>query len=327
MKEYLIRRILYMLLTLFFVSIIVFVVIQLPPGDFLTSYIAQLATSGESVNLETIEALKKQYGLDKPIWEQYLLWIWNVLHGDFGRSLLYNRPVSELIGERLAITFVISLFTLIFIWVVGFLIGTYSATHQYSFGDYLFTFLGYIGLSVPAFMVALILLWVAYAYFGQNLTGLFSPEYLEAKWSFAKFVDMLKHIWVPVVIIGLANTAGMIRTLRANLLDEINKPYVLTARAKGLKEWKVIFKYPLRVAMIPFISTVGWSLPFLVSGAEITAIVLNLPTSGPLLLEALRNQDMYLAGAFLLMLSFLTMLGTLISDLLLAWVDPRVRYE
>lgn len=316
-----------MLLTLFFVSIIVFVVIQLPPGDFLTSYIAQLATSGESVNLETIEALKKQYGLDKPIWEQYLLWIWNVLHGDFGRSLLYNRPVSELIGERLAITFVISLFTLIFIWVVGFLIGTYSATHQYSFGDYLFTFLGYIGLSVPAFMVALILLWVAYAYFGQNLTGLFSPEYLEAKWSFAKFVDMLKHIWVPVVIIGLANTAGMIRTLRANLLDEINKPYVLTARAKGLKEWKVIFKYPLRVAMIPFISTVGWSLPFLVSGAEITAIVLNLPTSGPLLLEALRNQDMYLAGAFLLMLSFLTMLGTLISDLLLAWVDPRVRYE
>lgn len=316
-----------MLLTLFFVSIIVFVVIQLPPGDFLTSYIAQLATSGESVNLETIEALKKQYGLDKPIWEQYLLWIWNVLHGDFGRSLLYNRPVSELIGERLAITFVISLFTLVFIWVVGFLIGTYSATHQYSFGDYFFTFLGYIGLSVPAFMVALILLWVAYAYFGQNLTGLFSPEYLEAKWSFAKFVDMLKHIWVPVVIIGLANTAGMIRTLRANLLDELNKPYVLTARAKGLKEWKVVFKYPLRVAMIPFISTVGWSLPFLVSGAEITAIVLNLPTSGPLLLEALRNQDMYLAGAFLLMLSFLTMLGTLISDLLLAWVDPRVRYE
>nr|WP_272996447.1 ABC transporter permease [Dictyoglomus turgidum] len=247
MKEYLLRRILYMLLTLFFVSIIVFVVIQLPPGDFLTSYIAQLATSGESVNLETIEALKKQYGLDKPIWEQYLLWIWNVLHGDFGRSLLYNRPVSELIGERLAITFVISLFTLVFIWVVGFLIGTYSATHQYSFGDYFFTFLGYIGLSVPAFMVALILLWVAYAYFGQNLTGLFSPEYLEAKWSFAKFVDMLKHIWVPVVIIGLANTAGMIRTLRANLLDELNKPYVLTARAKGLKEWKVVFKYPLRV--------------------------------------------------------------------------------
>ncbi len=316
-----------MLLTLFFVSIIVFVVIQLPPGDFLTSYIAQLAASGESVNLETIEALKKQYGLDRPIWEQYFLWIWNALHGDFGRSLLYNRPVSELIGERIAITFVISLFTLLFIWIVGFIIGTYSATHQYSFGDYLFTFLGYIGLSVPAFMVALILLWVAYAYFGQNLTGLFSPKYLEAPWSFEKFLDMLKHIWVPVVIIGLANTAGMIRTLRANLLDELNKPYVLTARAKGLKEWKVVFKYPLRVAMIPFISTVGWSLPFLVSGAEITAIVLNLPTSGPLLLESLRNQDMYLAGAFLLMLSFLTMIGTLISDLLLAWVDPRVRYE
>jgi len=316
-----------MFITLLFISIIVFVIIQLPPGDFLTSYIAQLAASGESVNIETIEALKQRYGLDKPVWEQYLLWAWNVLHGDFGRSLIYNRPVSELIGERILLTFVISLLTLLFIWIVSFLIGTYSATHQYSIGDYIFTFLGYIGLSVPAFLVALIILWFAYAYFGQSLAGLFSPEYLEAPWSFAKFVDMLKHIWIPVIIIGAANTAGLIRTLRANLLDELNKPYVLTARAKGLKEWKLIFKYPLRVAMIPFVSTVGWSLPFLVSGAEITSIVLNLPTSGPLLLESLRNQDMYLAGAFLLLLSFLTLVGTLISDILLAWVDPRVRYE
>ncbi|HOJ92500.1 MAG TPA: ABC transporter permease [Dictyoglomaceae bacterium] len=327
MRDYILKRFLYMFITLLFISIIVFVIIQLPPGDFLTSYIAQLAASGESVNIETIEALKQRYGLDKPVWEQYLLWAWNVLHGDFGRSLIYNRPVSELIGERILLTFVISLLTLLFIWIVSFLIGTYSATHQYSIGDYIFTFLGYIGLSVPAFLVALIILWFAYAYFGQSLAGLFSPEYLEAPWSFAKFVDMLKHIWIPVIIIGAANTAGLIRTLRANLLDELNKPYVLTARAKGLKEWKLIFKYPLRVAMIPFVSTVGWSLPFLVSGAEITSIVLNLPTSGPLLLESLRNQDMYLAGAFLLLLSFLTLVGTLISDILLAWVDPRVRYE
>jgi len=326
-RDYILKRFLYMFITLLFISIIVFVIIQLPPGDFLTSYIAQLAASGESVNIETIEALKQRYGLDKPVWEQYLLWAWNVLHGDFGRSLIYNRPVSELIGERILLTFVISLLTLLFIWIVSFLIGTYSATHQYSIGDYIFTFLGYIGLSVPAFLVALIILWFAYAYFGQSLAGLFSPEYLEAPWSFAKFVDMLKHIWIPVIIIGAANTAGLIRTLRANLLDELNKPYVLTARAKGLKEWKLIFKYPLRVAMIPFVSTVGWSLPFLVSGAEITSIVLNLPTSGPLLLESLRNQDMYLAGAFLLLLSFLTLVGTLISDILLAWVDPRVRYE
>ncbi|PMQ01069.1 MAG: ABC transporter permease [Dictyoglomus sp. NZ13-RE01] len=327
MLHYILRRILYMIPMMILISILVFIVIQLPPGDFLTSYISQLATSGESVDLETIQALKARYGLDKPLYMQYLIWIWNMFQGDFGRSLLWNRPVSELIGERLALTFVVSLFTLIFIWIVSFIIGVYSATHQYSIGDYTFTLLGYLGLATPNFMLALIILWLAYSYTGKNLAGLFSPEYINAPWSFAKFVDMLKHIWVPVIIVGTSGTAGLIRTLRANLLDELNKAYVLAARAKGLPERKVIFKYPLRLAMIPFIGSVGWSLPFLVSGAEITSIVLNLPTSGPLLLSALQNQDMYLAGAFILFLSLLTLLGTLISDILLAWVDPRIRFE
>ncbi len=316
-----------MIPTLILISILVFVVIQLPPGDFLTSYIAQLQQSGESVDLETIAALKARYGLDKPLWQQYFVWIWNMLHGDFGRSLLWNRPVKELIGERLVLTFVVSFCTVIFIWVVSFIIGVYVATHQYSFGDYVAAILGYLGLATPNFMLALIILWFAYAYFGQNLSGLFSPEYLEAPWSWAKFIDMMKHIWVPVIIVGTSGTAGLIRTLRANLLDELNKPYVLTARAKGLREWKLIFKYPLRIAMIPFISTVGWTLPFLVSGALISSIVLNLPIVGPLYLSALQNQDMYLAGSFLLFLSLLTLLGTLISDILLAWVDPRIRFE
>lgn len=316
-----------MIPTLILISVLVFIVIQLPPGDFLTSYIAQLQQSGESVDLETISALKARYGLDRPLWQQYFVWIWNMLHGDFGRSLLWNRPVKELIGERLMLTFVVSFCTIIFIWIVSFIIGIYVATHQYSFGDYIAAILGYLGLATPNFMLALIILWFAYAYFGQNLSGLFSPEYLEAPWSWAKFLDMMKHIWVPVVIVGTSGTAGLIRTLRANLLDELNKPYVLTARAKGLREWKLIFKYPLRIAMIPFISTVGWTLPFLVSGALISSIVLNLPIVGPLYLSALQNQDMYLAGSFLLFLSLLTLLGTLISDILLAWVDPRIRFE
>ncbi len=327
MLHYILRRLLYMIPTLILISILVFIVIQLPPGDFLTSYIAQLQQSGESVDLETIAALKARYGLDRPLWQQYFVWIWNMLHGDFGRSLLWNRPVKELIGERLMLTFVVSFCTIIFIWIVSFIIGVYVATHQYSFGDYIAAILGYLGLATPNFMLALIILWFAYAYFGQNLSGLFSPEYLEAPWSWAKFLDMMKHIWVPVVIVGTSGTAGLIRTLRANLLDELNKPYVLTARAKGLREWKLIFKYPLRIAMIPFISTVGWTLPFLVSGALISSIVLNLPIVGPLYLSALQNQDMYLAGSFLLFLSLLTLLGTLISDILLAWVDPRIRFE
>jgi peptide/nickel transport system permease protein len=235
--------------------------------------------------------------------------------------------VAKLIGERLALTFALSLSTLFFTWLVSFPIGIYSATNQYSLGDYTFTFLGFIGLATPNFLLALVLMWLTYTGFGWGVTGLFSPDYIEAPWSLAKIVDMLKHIWVPVIVIGTAGTAGLIRTLRANLLDEVQKPYVDAARAKGLGEGKLLYKYPVRIALIPFVSTVGWTLPRLVSGATIVSVVMNLPTAGPMLLDALRSQDMYLAGSFIMFLSFLTLIGTLLSDILLAWLDPRIRYQ
>ncbi|KUK23442.1 MAG: Binding-protein-dependent transport systems inner membrane component [Thermotoga sp. 47_83] len=316
-----------MLITLFVISVISFVIIQLPPGDYLTSYIASLAATGETVDQATIEALRKQYGLDLPIYVQYFKWLWGILHGDFGYSFSWNRPVSELLWGRLGLSVLVSTVAVIFSWVSGFLIGMYSATHQYSIGDYLATFLGYIGLATPNFLLALVLLWLVYSTTGVNLGGLFSPQYLDAPWSFAKFVDMLKHLWLPMIVVGTAGMAGLIRTLRANLLDELHKPYVEAALSKGLPENKVFWKYPLRIAMIPFISTVGWSLPGIFSGETITAIVLNLPTVGPLLLGALQSQDMYLAGSLVMFLSFFTVIGTLISDILLAWVDPRIRFE
>jgi peptide/nickel transport system permease protein len=316
-----------MLVTLFVISVISFVIIQLPPGDYLTSYIASLAATGETVDQATIEALRKQYGLDLPIYVQYFKWLWGILHGDFGYSFSWNRPVSELLWGRLGLSVLVSTVAVIFSWVSGFLIGMYSATHQYSIGDYLATFLGYIGLATPNFLLALVLLWLVYSTTGVNLGGLFSPQYLDAPWSFAKFVDMLKHLWLPMIVVGTAGMAGLIRTLRANLLDELHKPYVEAALSKGLPENKVFWKYPLRIAMIPFISTVGWSLPGIFSGETITAIVLNLPTVGPLLLGALQSQDMYLAGSLVMFLSFFTVIGTLISDILLAWVDPRIRFE
>ena len=316
-----------MLVTLFVISVISFVIIQLPPGDYLTSYIASLAATGETVDQATIEALRKQYGLDLPIYVQYFKWLWGILHGDFGYSFSWNRPVSELLWGRLGLSVLVSTVAVIFSWVSGFLIGMYSATHQYSIGDYLATFLGYIGLATPNFLLALVLLWLVYSTTGVNLGGLFSPQYLDAPWSFAKFVDMLKHLWLPMIVVGTAGMAGLIRTLRANLLDELHKPYVEAALSKGLPENKVFWKYPLRIAMIPFISTVGWSLPGIFSGETITAIVLNLPTVGPLLLGALQSQDMYLAGSLGMFLSFFTVIGTLISDILLAWVDPRIRFE
>jgi peptide/nickel transport system permease protein len=316
-----------MLITLFVISVISFVIIQLPPGDYLTSYIASLAATGETVDQATIEALRKQYGLDLPIYVQYFKWLWGILHGDFGYSFSWNRPVSELLWGRLGLSVLVSTVAVIFSWVSGFLIGMYSATHQYSTGDYLATFLGYIGLATPNFLLALVLLWLVYSTTGVNLGGLFSPQYLDAPWSFAKFVDMLKHLWLPMIVVGTAGMAGLIRTLRANLLDELHKPYVEAALSKGLPENKVFWKYPLRIAMIPFISTVGWSLPGIFSGETITAIVLNLPTVGPLLLGALQSQDMYLAGSLVMFLSFFTVIGTLISDILLAWVDPRIRFE
>ena len=326
MLEYIIRRVLLMVVTLVAISIMSFGIIQLPPGDFLTSYLDRLEARGEPADEELLESLKKRYALDQPIYVQYAKWIGGVLHGDFGQSFLYNRPVSELIWERLALTVAVSFAAMVFQWIVSLPVGIFSAVKRYSAGDYLFTFLGFIGLATPNFMLALILLWLAYSYFGVNLGGLFSFEFIDAPWSLAKLVDLLKHLWVPMIILGTSGTAGLIRIMRANLLDELHKPYVTTARAKGLKERRLVLKYPVRVALNPFVSTVGWTLAGLVSGSTIVSIVLSLPTTGPLLYRALLTQDMYLAGSFIMMVSVLTVIGTLLSDILLAWIDPRIRY-
>jgi len=316
-----------MIITLLVVSVVAFLIIQLPPGDFMTSYIVQLQAGGEQVQEEQVAALRKQYGLDLPIYLQYFKWAWDMLHGDFGRAFSWNRPVSELIAERLPLTVVISLFALIFTYVMAIPIGIYSATHQYSIADYTFTVVGFAGLATPNFLFALILMFLFYRYFGLSVGGLFSPQYLRAGWSIDKFIDMLKHLPVPIIVIGTAGTAGLIRVMRGCLLDELRKQYVITARAKGVSERTLIFKYPVRIALNPIISTIGWTLPIIVSGETITAIVLNLPTVGPLLFGALLSQDMYLAGSTIMLLSFLTVIGTLISDILLVWMDPRIRYE
>ena len=326
MIAYIIRRILLMIPTLVAISIISFIIIQLPPGDFLTTYVAQLSASGETVDQAELDALKERFGLDEPLYKQYLKWASNFLRGDFGHSFEWNKPVSELIGERLSLTVTISVFTILFTWAIALPIGIYSAVRQYSWMDYFLTIIGFIGLATPNFLFALVMLWVSYAYLGLSIGGLFSPEYAEAPWSVAKFVDLMKHLWIPVVIVGTSHTAKFIRIIRGNLLDELRKPYVTTARAKGLSEVRLIMKYPVRVAINPLVSTIGWTLPELVSGIAITAVVLNLPTTGPLLLSALMSQDMQLAGTFIMLLSFLTVVGTLISDILLAWVDPRIRF-
>lgn len=328
MQRYILERSLSTLLTLVLVSVVSFIVIQLPPGDYVDYYMADLRAQGLEVDEMTMANLERQYGLDRPIYVQYYKWISGIiLRGDFGRSLRWKLPVSELIWERLGLTVLLTLTTLVFVWIVSFIIGVYSATHQYSLGDSAATFLGFIGLATPNFLLALVLMWISYEYFGWNVGGLFSAEYADAAWSIPKFVDMLKHIWIAVVVIGTAGTAGLIRLLRANLLDELYKPYVTTARSKGISEQKLLYKYPLRVAIIPFISTVGWTLPTLISGSAITSVVLRLPTTGPLLLEALKSQDMYLAASFILMLGFLTVLGTFVSDILLTVVDPRIKYD
>jgi len=327
MLQYIIRRILYIIPTLLVVSLISFVVIELPPGDFLTSMIAQMELQGESIDQTEVENLKIRYGLDLPIYARFLKWLWGVLRGDFGYSLEWNKPVGELIWARLGLTFVVSLATLLFIWMVSLPIGIYSATHQYSPGDYTATFLGFVGLGFPSFLVALVFLWIAYSVWGVNLGGLFSDKFVDEPWSWAKFLDMLGHLWLPLIVLGLGGTAGGIRSMRANLLDELHRPYVTTARAKGLTERRLVLKYPVRVALNPFVSTIGWALPRLVSGSTIISVVLSLPTTGPLLLKALMAQDMYLAGSFVLMLSVLTVIGTLISDILLGMLDPRIRYE
>ena len=289
---------------------------------------ANLSASGELVEAHVIEALNQRFGLDQPMHVQYFKWISNiVLRGDFGQSFAWKSPVEDLIWGRLGLTLLISVATLIFTWIIAFPVGIYSAVNKYSLGDYIATFFGFLGLAVPNFLLALILMYIAFKYFNQSVGGLFSPEYVEAPWSIEKVIDLLSHLWIPMIILGTAGAASLIRIMRANLLDELNKPYVRTARAKGLPEWKVILKYPVRVALNPFVSTAGWLLPTLVSGSIIVATVLSLPTTGPMLLSALTTQDMYLAGAFILLLSMLTLIGTLVSDILLAWLDPRIRYD
>jgi peptide/nickel transport system permease protein len=328
MLQYILRRVLLMIPTLFVISLISFAIIQLPPGDFLSSYVAQLRSQGEDIDEAQIAVLEEQYGLNQPIYVQYGKWISGILlRGDWGRSFEWEKPVSELIWDRIGITMLISLLTILLSWAIAIPAGVYAATHQYSFLDYLMSFISFVGLGTPSFLVALIFLWVALSAFGVNVSGLYSEEYASAPWSFAKFLNMLSHIWVPVVILAIDNTAAVIRTLRANLLDELNRPYVETARAKGLTENALIWKYPVRVALNPFFSTVGWTLAALVSGETLVSVVLSYQTSGPMLLRALTSQDMYLAGSFILLLSALTVIGTLVSDILLAWADPRIRLE
>lgn len=327
MLTYIGRRLLQLIPLLAAISMVVFLIIQMPPGDFLTTYVDQLKLSGTDVADSTIIHLTAQYGLNEPIYVQYWIWIKNiVLHGDMGTSFQWNLPVSQVIGERLALTMLISVISLVIVWAIAVPVGIYSATHQYSVGDYVFSFLGFIGMAVPGFLIALILVYVIFDTTGVSITGLFSPEYQDAPWSVGKVLNMLPRLAIPVILVGLSGTASLIRVMRGMLLDELSKQYVITARAKGVGETKLLFKYPVRMAINPLVSTIGWTLPALISGEAIVGIVLNLPTTGPVLLKALMVQDMYLAGSFLLILSVLTVAGTLLSDILLAALDPRIRF-
>ncbi len=324
---YVFKRLALMIPTILVISFIIFVIIQLPPGDYLETYIAELESQGESVDISKINFLRSQYGLDQPFLVQYYNWISGFTHGDWGYSFEHDLPVREVVGDRIWLTIIVSLVTIVFTWLIAFPIGIYSATHQYSWGDYGLTLLGFIGLATPNFLLALVMLYFANIWFGTSIGGLMEPEYLDQPWSWGKIKSVLEHLWIPVVVIGTAGTAGMIRRLRANLLDELEKQYVLTGKAKGLPPLKLLFKYPLRVALNFFVADIGSLLPSVISGAEIVAIVLSLPTTGPMLLSALQSQDMYLAGTFLLFLAVLTVIGLLISDLLLAWLDPRIRLQ
>ena len=327
MLFYIMRRLLYAVILLLVMSLVTFILIQLPPGDFVTYVVSQLQHAGQHVSEERIVMLRKQYGLDLPIYLRYFKWMDGILHGDLGRSFTWNRPVSDLIAERLPLTITVSILTLIFSYAVAIPIGIYSATHQYSIGDYTFTVIGFAGLAIPNFLFALILMFFFYHYFGLSVGGLFSRPYLTATWSAGKLVDMLKHLPIPIIVIGTAGTAWLVRIMRGCLLDELSKQYVITARAKGIAERTLLFKYPVRIAINPIVSTIGWILPGIISGETITAIVLSLPTTGPLLFQALLNQDMYLAGSTIMFLTFLTVVGTFISDILLVWIDPRIKYE
>ena len=327
MLRYIIWRIVMMVPTLVIISALVFTIIELPPGDYFESYVAELQAQGESVNAAQIEQLRAEYGFDKPPIIRYFHWVGGMLTGDFGYSFEYRLPVMDVVGDRLWLTILVSFTTILLTWLIAFPIGIYSATHQYSWGDYGLTFMGMLGIAVPNFMMALVFMYLANVWFGTSLGHLMDPQYMDQSMSWAKFKSILAHLWIPVIIIGTHGTAGMIRRLRANLLDELQKQYVVTARAKGLHPFKALIKYPLRMALNFFIADIGSILPAIISGAEITAIVLSLETTGPLLIRALKSQDMYLAGSFLMFLAFLTVIGVLISDLALAVLDPRIRLQ
>jgi peptide/nickel transport system permease protein len=325
MVAFIVRRLLLAVLTVLAISVLSFIIIHLPPGDYVTSYIASMSASGSAVSEGEAQALREQLGLDKPVTVQYMKWMGLILQGNFGMAMEWGRPVSDVIGDRLSLTMIISIAAIIFTWAVALPIGIYSAVYRYSFMDYVFTLVGFIGLAIPGFLLALIVMYIGFAYFGANVGGLFSPEYAEAPWSWGRVWDLIKHLPIPAVVLGVAGTAQLIRIMRSNLLDELRKPYVMTARARGLPEMRVILRYPVRVALNPFISTIGYLLPYIVSGSIIVSLVLSLPTVGPLLLKALIAQDMFLAGTIVLLLGVMTVIGTLLSDLLLMWVDPRIR--
>ena len=327
MIRYIAQRLLLLPFLMLVYSFVIFVIIQAPPGDFLTAYVATLSASGTSISTEMLQALRHDYGLDQPFIVQYLSWMRNLFAGNMGLSLEYQRPNADLIGEQLFLTIALALFSFVLTWVIAIPAGIYSATHPRSLVDHVITVINYIGVATPNFMLALILMWLAFSYFGISITGLFSPDYVDAPWSLARLLDLMAHIWLPAVVLGIAGTARLTRIMRANLLDELNKPYVTTARAKGMREWRLVLRYPVRLALNPLVSTIGWYLPALFSGSLIVATVMNLPNIGPLLLRALINQDMYLAGGILLIYSFLTIVGTLLSDILLALIDPRIRME
>ncbi len=325
MLRYILWRVCVMVPTLVLISMLVFTIIELPPGDYFESYVAELRALGETADLQEIEELRARYGFDQPAVIRYFHWVGGMLTGDFGYSFEYRLPVNEVVGDRLWLTVFVSFVTIVFTWIIAFPIGVYSATHQYSWGDYGLTLLGLIGIAVPNFMLAIIMMYFANVWFGTSIGHLMDREFLNAPMSWPKFRSILSHLWIPVVIVGTAGTAGMIRRLRANLLDELHKQYVMTARAKGMAPTPLLLKYPLRMALNFFIADIGSILPSIISGAEVTAIILSLETTGPMLIRALQSQDMYLAGSFLMYLAFLTVIGVLVSDIALSILDPRIR--
>jgi peptide/nickel transport system permease protein len=327
MFAYLVRRLFYAILTVWAVSVVSFVIIQLPPGDYVTAYLAQLSIQGSSLGMAEAANLRAYYGLDRPMYIQYYLWLNRMFQGDFGFSFEHQKPVTAVIGERLFLTMLLALLSVLFTWVLAIPIGIYSAVRQYSVWDYVFTLLGFIGLAIPNFLLALLVMWIGFSVFGLSVGGLFSPEYLSAPWSWARVWDLVKHLWAPVIILGLAGTAQIMRITRANVLDELRKPYMVTARAKGLSGWRLVVKYPVRIALNPVISMTAYIWPFLVSGSIIVSVVLSLPTVGPILLRSLLSQDMFLAGGIIMLIGLMTVAGTFLSDLLLLWADPRIKLE